>query len=125
MFNTIKPQDATEGCKKMLTTEGVTFIAEAIGELNDPIDFAFIQGLCAGLNFPTIPKTADVYGSDLPDYACNALGNVKKELMRQAFADGHVNVTIIELGSMVGNQDESNNDEPSESDGNPAEGDAE
>lgn len=98
MIRTIKPQDATAGCKKMLTTEGVSLVADALGEVKDPIDFAFMQGLLAGLNFPTIPKSADVYGSDIPDYACNALVNVKDEIMRQAVADGHVNVTIIELG---------------------------
>lgn len=98
MIRTIKPQDATAGCKKMLTTEGVSLVADALGEVKDPIDFAFMQGLLAGLNFPTIPKSADVYGSDIPDYACNALVNVRKEIMRQAIADGHVNVTIIDPG---------------------------
>ena len=115
MFNTIKPQHATAGCKRMLDTAGVSLVADALGEVNDPIDFAFMQGFLAGLNFPTIPKSADVYGSDIPDYACNALVNVKKELMRQAIADGHVNVTIIELGR---------NDEPKD-ESEPAEGDAE
>lgn len=115
MFKTIKPQDATAGCKKMLDTAGVSLVADALGEVNDPIDFDFMQGFLAGLNFPTIPKNADVYGSDIPDYACNALVNVKKELMRQAIADGHVNVTIIELGR--------NNEPKDESE--PAEGDAE
>ena len=108
MFKTIKPQDATAGCKRMLDTAGVSLVADALGEVNDPIDFAFMQGFLAGLNFPTIPKNADVY-------ACNALVNVKKELMRQAIADGHVNVTIIELGR---------NDEPKD-ESEPAEGDAE
>ena len=115
MFNTIKPQHATAGCKRMLDTAGVSLVADALGEVNGPIDFAFMQGFLAGLKFPTIPKTADVYGSDIPDYACNALVNVKKELMRQAIADGHVNVTIIELGR---------NDEPQD-ESKPAEGDAE
>ena len=109
MFNTIKPQHATAGCKRMLDTAGVSLVADALGEVNGPIDFAFMQGFLAGLNFPTIPKNADVY------YACNALVNVKKELMRQAIADGHVNVTIIELGR---------NDEPQD-ESKPAEGDAE
>lgn len=119
MFKTIKPQDATAGCKKMIDTAGVSLVADALGDVKDPIDFAFMQGFLAGLNFPTVPKSADVYGSDIPDYACNALVNVKKELMRQAIADGHVNVTIIELGR---------NEEPTEEDkdaSEPAEGDAE
>ena len=115
MTRTIKPQDATEGCKKMLTTEGVSLVADALGEVKDPIDFAFMQGLLAGLNFPTIPNSADVYGSDIPDYACNALVNVRKEIMRQAIADGHVNVTIIDLG-----RKDDADDEP-----DAAEGDAE
>lgn len=115
MFRTIEPQNATAGCKKMLTTEGITLLANAMGEVNDPIDFAFMQGFFAGLNFPTIPKSADVFGDDIPDYACNALVNVKKELMRQAIADGHVNVTIIELGRNEGTSDETK----------PSEGDAE
>lgn len=115
MFNTINPQHATAGCKRMLDTAGVSLVADALGEVNGSIDFAFMQGFLAGLNFPTIPKNADVYGSDIPDYAFNALVNVKKELMHQAIADGHVNVTIIELGR---------NDEPKD-ESKPAEGDAE
>lgn len=115
MFKIIKPQDATAGCKKMIDTAGVSLVADALGDVKDPIDFAFMQGFLAGLNFPTVPKSADMYGSDIPDYACNTLVNVKNELVRQAIADGHVNVTIIELG---------HNEEPEDA-SEPAEGDAE
>lgn len=115
MIKTIKPQDATAGCKKMLTTEGISLIADALGDVKDPIDFAFLQGLLAGLNFPTIPKGEDVYGYDISDYACNALVNVKDEIMRQAIADGHVNVTIVALGRK----------EESKEASEPVEGDAE
>lgn len=119
MFKTIKPQDATAGCKKMIDTAGVGLVADALGDVDDPIDFTFMQGFLAGLNFPTIPKGADVYGSDIPDYACNALVNVKKKLIRQGIANGHVNVTIIELGRKEEAAEEAK--DTSE----PAEGDAE
>lgn len=85
MFNTINPQHATAGCKRMLDTAGVSLVADALGEVNGPIDFAFMQGFLAGLNFPTIPKNADVYGSDIPDYAFNALVNCQEG----AYAPGH------------------------------------
>lgn len=115
MLKTIKPQDATAGCKKMLATEGVSFIGRALGEIDDPIEFAFMQGYLAGLNFPTVPKSADVYGFGVVDYACNALINVKKELVSQAIGSGSLNVTIIELGRKDDSKEESK----------PAEGDAE
>lgn len=125
MFRTTNMHDATAGCKKMLPTDEITLIAKAMGEIDDPIDFAFMQGFCVGLNFPTVPKSSVMYGSDIADYSCNALCNVKKELVRQAIADGHVGVTIIELGCMVGSPDEPKSDADGKPDDGAVEGDAE
>lgn len=99
MFSTIKPSEATAGCKKLLTDEGCNEVAESFNEeIHDPIDLAYFQGVIAGLNFPVVPKEAQTYGMSVKDYAVNARNNIKDAIVADILGSAGVNVTVIELG---------------------------
>lgn len=99
MFNTIKPSEATAGCKKLITDEGCQEVAKSLEEeIHDPIDLAYFQGVIAGLSFPVVPKEAETFGMSVKDYAMNARNNVKDLLFEDILGSAGVNVTVIELG---------------------------
>lgn len=124
MFNTT--DNATAGCKKLLTDKSLEGLVEALGnECHDPIDFAYLQGFIGGIHFATVPKEAETYGMTEKDFAVNGCKNIKDVIIEDLMGNPSVGVTVIEIGRMAGNPDESNGDEASKSDGNPAEGDAE
>lgn len=124
MFNTT--DNATAGCKKLLTDKSLEELAEALGnECHDPIDFAYFQGFIGGINFATVPKKAETYGMTAKDFAVNGCKNIKDVIIEDLMGNPSVGVTVIEIGRMAGNPDEPNGEKASKSDGNPAEGDAE
>lgn len=124
MFKTT--DNPTAGGKKLISDKGLGELLEALGkECHDTIDFAYLQGFIGGINFATVPKEAETYGMAAKDFAINGCNNIKEAIIEATIGTPNFGITIIELGRMVGNPDEPNGDEASESDGNPAEGDAE
>lgn len=124
MFNT--SDNATAGSKKLLTDKGLEELANALGdECHDPIDFAYLQGFIGGIHFSTVPKDAETYGMAAKDFAVNGCKNIKDVIIQDVIGNPSVGVTIIELGRMVGNPDESKSDAASKPEDEAVEGDAE
>lgn len=111
MFNTIKPSEATAGCKKLLTDDGCNEVAKSFDEeIHDPIDLAYFQGFIAGLSFPVVPKEVQTYGMSVKDFAVNARNNVKDVIFEDILGSAGVNVTVIELGRKRGDKATSDGD---------------